>query len=66
MTVVPLPAGLLAFDFEKKLKSAPGADIVDDGENDGERVWDQANECLDALERRAVICPTCYRRFNKI
>lgn len=31
VTVVPLPAGFVVFDFEKKLKSAPGADIVEAG-----------------------------------
>jgi hypothetical protein len=29
VTVVPVPAGLDDFDFEKKLKSAPGAAIVE-------------------------------------
>lgn len=28
VTVVPLPTGFVLFDFEKKLKSAPGADMA--------------------------------------
>lgn len=29
VTVVPLPTGFEDFDFEKKLKSAPGADMAE-------------------------------------